>query len=53
MKTITKFLVGLVIMMGLNALGKVLFDIDPLSTEAVITIALAVTYCLNEDDKKS
>jgi len=51
MSTITKFLLSFTGLALLNVLGKILFDIDPLTTEVVITLAFAITYSINEDAK--
>ena len=52
MKTITKFILSFSVCAGLNVLGKVLFDIEPLSTEVAVELSFIFIYCMNEDAKK-
>jgi len=52
MLTIYKFLLSFAGMAIVNVLGKALFDSDPMSTEVLVTLAFAVTYCIEQDDKK-
>ena len=36
-------------MFALNVVGKILFDIEPLSTETSVVIGFAVTWCIFKD----
>ena len=52
MPTIYKYLLIFVGIAIVNVLGRVIFNQDQLSGEILVTLALAVTYCIEQDDKK-
>ena len=51
MLTIYKFLLIFAAMAIMNVLGKLIFDLEQSSSEALLTLSLAVTYCMEQDKK--